>query len=609
MDSNSTDKDPSDLTDPDASGLHLLSPSELRVVLVCDVVESVRWMEHDEDYAISRWQAFSHQVREVIAPAHNGCVVKSTGDGLMLEFASAPQAVKAATAMHGFAVAANDGVIPERQMHLRIGLNEAHIRRDAHDIYGHGVNLAARITALAGPGEIVVTPEVRDFLTDLLDGDIEDLGECYLKHLDSPQRVYRIGLLNQTTPRVPVPAHHAESLQPKIAVIPFDVSALSAEHRSIGDLIADGVIARLVRSKSVRVLSRLSTASLRGLSTSPTRVHNLVGADYVMRGSVASISGRFSISYELSHATSSEVLDAGRLAGTVDDLLRPDSESCAHIADALLRQLFEENVQSALTRPLPHLPSYSLFLGGIAGIHRSLPLENLAGEAALQHVINRHPRSAEPAAWLAQWLAIRVSRGLAAHPEQEIKKAKFLVNRALDAEPNSAFALTVSGLVEAYFIRDFTRADQLYGDALTLNPSDSLAWLYRSTLMAWMDRGSEGVEYAEKALQLSPLHPMRYYIESLAAVPYLVSGDYAKAIALCQQSLKGNRSHASTHRVLVMATELAGNNLDLVTRVQALLQIDPTLTVESFVRRYPGNSGKFVNDMGAALARAGVPLK
>ena len=121
MSSISKDPDPNK-NDLDTSHLQWLSASELRVVLVCDVVESVRWMEHDEDYAISRWQAFAQHVRSVVAPANGGTVVKSTGDGLMLEFASAPSAVKAATAMHSFASAGNMGILPEGQMHLRIGL-------------------------------------------------------------------------------------------------------------------------------------------------------------------------------------------------------------------------------------------------------------------------------------------------------------------------------------------------------------------------------------------------------------------------------------------------------------------------------------------------------
>ena len=170
-----------------------LGAKTMRSILVCDVVESVRWMQNHEDHAVARWSAYTQDMRSTVIPEYGGSVVKSTGDGMLIEFSTVVNAVLAATAMQAAATVGNQGLELDKHMHLRIGIHHTEARRDAHDIYGHGVNLAARITSLAGPGEVVVSEDARDCITDTLDGEIEDMGECYLKHVAEPERVFRIG--------------------------------------------------------------------------------------------------------------------------------------------------------------------------------------------------------------------------------------------------------------------------------------------------------------------------------------------------------------------------------------------------------------------------------
>jgi adenylate cyclase len=275
---------------PDAD---TLSPRELRVVLVCDVVESVRWMEQDEDNAVTRWQAFKQHVRSVIVPAHQGSVVKSTGDGMMIEFPTARGAVQAAVAMHAQAVVDNakharalqntTDQSPAHHLQLRTGIHETQARRDAHDLYGHGVNLAARITTLAGPGEIIVSSSVRDHLTDSIDGDIEDLGECFLKHLSEPQRVYRVGE-RQNPISFELTAQEIKDMAPALAVMSFTSLSPQTVQWAVGDLIAEGVNVLLSKAKQFKLISRLS---LRPFDHDPQRVreaHKLLGVDYALTG-------------------------------------------------------------------------------------------------------------------------------------------------------------------------------------------------------------------------------------------------------------------------------------------------------------------------------------
>jgi adenylate cyclase len=577
----------------------------MRVVLVCDVVESVRWMEYDEDYAISRWNQFVMTVRNRIADGQEGCVVKSTGDGLMVEFDSAQTACASASFMHKAAAEGNHGQNREREMHLRIGIHQAEVHRDAHDLYGHGVNLAARVTQLAGPGETIITPEVRDYLTDSVDGRIEDLGDCYLKHVSEPQRVYRLGNVGKK-PLLSKLDDYDHSLKPTLAIIPFESRSGLQQEKLLGDLLADGVISRLVRSNSLRVLSRFSTLALRNQRYAENDLRRLLGADFVLRGSIVALNNRLIVDFELVSTRDDVVLKADRRTGDVADLFENESESCGSIATAVMDSIIDEQLKSSLTKPLPTLASYSLYLIGVAGIHRSMPRENEAGETALRQLIDRHPRAAEPAVWLAQWLAIKANRGLTQDRATAFKQVRDLIGRALDLEPNNSFGLAVSGLTDAFFNSDFSKAETKYDAALDLNPNDGLAWLYKSILMAWTDRGSEGAIAARKALDLSPLHPMRYYIESLAALPFLVNGDYQSAIELCQSSLRVNKTHTSTYRLLACGLVLNGQEIEAKKVIQSLRSYEPNLSVQSFRENYPGKESVFKRVYADALSAAGL---
>ncbi|MDP3826754.1 MAG: adenylate/guanylate cyclase domain-containing protein, partial [Polaromonas sp.] len=199
-----------------------------------DVVESVRIMEQDQDGFVRRWQQLVEEAEQHVLPLHGGRIVKSLGDGLMLEFANAQSCVKAAFALHSFTRQANSGLRPEHQMHLRMGGHLASFVTDQHDIYGTDVNLTSRVSTLAGPGETVVTADMRDQLAPLLDADVEDLGDCHLKHVREPVRAYRVGPPGDV-PIVPRGNAVELNLRPTIAVIPFAIRSNEPGHQLLGE--------------------------------------------------------------------------------------------------------------------------------------------------------------------------------------------------------------------------------------------------------------------------------------------------------------------------------------------------------------------------------------
>jgi adenylate cyclase len=272
----------------------------IRTVLVVDIVESVRLIELDEEGAIARWLSLVNHVEADLLATAEGRLVKCLGDGMLLEFSNVQKAVSVAFAIQHASKRLNFGVAPDRHMLLRMGIEISDVIIDQRDVYGHGVNLASRLASLAGPDEIVVSAQVRDRLTPVLDADVEDLGECYLKHVEAPVRAYRIG---PPGPRPAItPGFFLGELRPTLAVIPFTAREGTADHRALGEVLAEEMIRELSRSRDVNVISRLSTTAFRGRVVTLAEINAHLKADYVFSGIYRVDGQRMTLDAELAEA-------------------------------------------------------------------------------------------------------------------------------------------------------------------------------------------------------------------------------------------------------------------------------------------------------------------
>lgn len=572
-------------------------PRVRRAIVVVDVVESVRQMQDDEAGFIERWRRFVHQVRTAVLPAHGGRLVKSLGDGMLLEFGRAPQAVAAALAMQALAD-------PSGPLRLRVGAHLADVVVDDSDLYGTGVNLAARVATLALPGEIVVTADVRDELAVSVDAQLDDLGDCHVKHLAEPVRAFRVG---PPSAGLSLGQGHAGATDwhPALAVIP--PSAYGAPGDVLGEVIADEVIAALSKASHLRVISRLSTRAFRDRSNSAREIGAHLGAVYVLSGSYHTDGTRLTLHAELADTREGRVLWADALRGDVRSLFSADCELVQQLAIESARAVVCEEVARAGRRAMPNQESYTLLMAAVHLMHRNSRVDFERGRAMLEHLIDRNPDESLPRAWMGKWYGIRAAQGWTTNVLDDARQALAQVHRALDADPANSLAWAVKGLIHSYINRDMASARAAYESALAANPNESLAWLYSATLAAWSDSGAEAAQSARTAQRLSPLDPLKYYYDSLSATAFLVAGDHDTAIALSRQSLRLNRSHASTHRTLVIAQALAGQQDAARASAQELMQLDPAFRVSLFRQRYPGRDSQHADAFCRALSDAGVP--
>jgi class 3 adenylate cyclase/TolB-like protein len=576
-----------------------------RTLVVLDLVESVRLYELDEEGTLYRWEAFVREV-ETQVPQSGGRLVKSLGDGLIVEFPAVTPALKCTLAMQSILAKSNVGVRSELRMHARIGVHTADVYFHQHDIYGRGVNLASRLATLAQPGQIVISSTVRDLLVSGLDPEVEHIGACYLKHVAEPVNAYRI---QSTMDRQASALSNLSGpfLFPTIGIIPFEGRFVSPPHSVLGELIADATIACLSANGMLRIISRLSTSLLSGRARPLDEISALLGANFIASGSYRMRGDHISLMVELADARNKEVIWANEIQGNLADVLEPKSEMVESICAGIMTAIAAQEMQRAQRLPLPTLEGFSLQLAGSTLMHRSSRQEFDHAREIFEYLIERHPRMPEPRAWLAKWYVLRVTRGLVEDLAAESGRALEQTRRALDASPECSLALAVEGFVHCHMLRDLGGAEERLNRALAVNPNDSLAWLFSCVVHGFRGDGEAAMASADRAIELSPLDPLRHYYDALACSAALAARRLPRAVELAKRALRVNRDHLPTLRALTIAQVESGSLDEARQTAVRVLALEPSLTLRNYVARGPKGAETTRIRYAAALGEAGIP--
>jgi TolB-like protein/class 3 adenylate cyclase len=578
----------------------------LRAVLFVDVVDSVRLIQHDQEGTIQRWRKFTGDVTADDLPRFRGRLVKMQGDGMLLEFESAVDAVECAIAMQARIERGEADFAREQRIRLRMGVHLADVIVDDIDLYGDGVNLAARLRDLGGPQEIVISAAIRDHLTNGLGVTIEDLGERSLKGMARQVRAFRVW------PSSPLPVRPADrprrtGNRPSIAVLPFRNLSGDPAHNFLGDLIAEAVIGDLSRLTDLFVISRLSTTPFRDRLYEPRNVADVLGVRYVLSGTMQTSGTRTRLMAELTEAELGHVIWSERFDGSLGDIFELQDRLSHEMAKRVVPFVRQLELQRTRSKRPEDLTAYERTLRAIDHMHRSSHEDLDQARTMLEAAILAEPEYVAPRAWLAHWYVRRVGQGWSADPKQDRIEANRYATSALELDDKDPWALSVCGLVAAYLNKDLETAIARYDRALTINPSAAFAWVWSTSAHAWLGHGDEAVRRSPMAIELSPFDPNMYSFTSIAGTAHAVAGQYEKAIEFCRQSLRENRMFASTHRILAISLALSGRVEESRAAVRDLLELEPTLTVSRFEQRYPGSDTPQAKIFGAALAAAGVP--
>lgn len=607
-----------------AAGPMIGAARSRRAIVVVDVVESVRLMQADEAAFIGRWRDFVAGVRAELPPRSDGRLVKSLGDGLLLEFAGEARALACARAIQRRAAALNAGRSPRDRLELRVGLHAAEIVVDQLDIYGSGVNLAARLAGLAGPGQIVLSNEFRLAVEgrDPLD-DLEDLGLCYLKHLDAPVRAFRTRASDErryhaagaSAARPPghAPAADegqaapAESGSPALAVLTFVPSSASVDDRVVAELLSDALVARLAVCPWLRVISRWSARALAAEQVSGALAWSAMRAHFLVKGRVHRVGAQLVASVELVDTLDERVLWAGRQAFRGDDLLSADDAVSQELAVDIAHQVVAAQLRHTRTSALPTLEGNVLQFTASSMMHEPDPDAFLRAQAMIDHLIDRYPRLPSPRAWAAMWHVLQVSRGVEHDPERIAGRALDHVNRALDNDGQCSLALAMGGFVHCHLRRDLDAADVALDQALALNPNEAWAWLFKSVVATFRGNADEGWACSTRAANLSPLDPQRHYFDGLRASAAVSAQRWEDAERLARRSLAVNSHHLPTLRGLVIALVQLGRLDEATLHGREVVRLDPEFTLRAYLAAAPPGGVEARRRNVDALRQAGLP--
>jgi adenylate cyclase len=462
--------------------------------------------------------------------------------------------------------------------------------------------MAIRLLLLAAPGQLLVSDEVRDALTDGLDAHVEDLGEHKVGIGSEPVRAYRVeppGMAAFGERRIAGPR-----ILPAIAVVPFSVS--NSEKSIIGQLLAHEIIVRLSQAKGFDVISRMSTRAFCGRSARLSDIGAWLGADYALWGNCEVRGDRLSVQFELANTGSQTVIWAGNQVAPLSAVQEGYADIVGHIVAETSASVLMHELSRAQSQPLETLENYSLLMAAINLVHRTAPSSFAHARQLLQLLGERLPRHPLPSAWLAAW-HVKVNQGWADDMAAEGQLALDCAKRANDSDPNCSIAIAMDGWVHTHLLKRFDIAAERFELAVEANANDSMAWLLKGTLHSFLGQGEEAVQAAERALRLSPLDPRRSYYECLAAGAYLAANSFEHAIELSRKSLRVNRLHSSTLRTLTCSLALSGRIDEARQMAADLMKLEPNLTVSGYLSRHPAASFWTGKAWAEAFRVAGVP--
>ena len=546
----------------------------LVAILAADVVGYTRLMELDEAGTLATLKDLRHNTLSPLVARHQGRIVRVMGDGVLVEFASAVNAVACAVELQQKFGEASAGMPQGRRIVLRIGINLGDVVVEGGDIYGDGVNIAARLEAIAEPGSIVISKKVHDEIGRKLALTYDDLGEQALKNIAAPVRVYRVAAPRESAPEgLPLPA------KPSIAVLPFTNLSADVEQEFFADGLTEDLITELSKAPGLFVIARHSCFAFKNKSVDVRQVAQDLGVRYILEGSARRAAARIRINAQLIDAREGGGhLWAERFDRDLADVFAVQDEVVARIVGALLGKLAVSKLPDR--KPPKNVEAYDLCVRGRFLFQRSVATEGKEARRLFEQAVALDPEYAEAYAWLAQthWMGW-VNWFEPAEPHRPL--ALELARRAVVLDPNNAWAHTVLGFVLQYE-HEYEASAAHLETALRLDPNLADTYAFRTDLLVMEGRSLEALESSAKAFRLNP-HPPAVYYWGKGEAEY-AARQYENAIA----TLRHEATYGTPSRSILAAALAQLGRLEEARIEGRLFMADyPDFRIESFLDTQP----------------------
>lgn len=550
----------------------------LAAILAADVVGYSRLMEQDEAGTLAALKTRWHEIVNPLVAQYHGRVIKVMGDGLLVEFGSAVNAVTCAIDMHKFFAEANGSVPEDRRIILRIGINLGDVIVEGGDLYGDGVNIATRLEALAEPGSTCVSRGVYDQVKRKLDTQFSDLGQQIVKNIVEPVHVYRVGV------EVARAGEKALALpdKPSIAVLPFENISGDPEQEYFADGMVEEIITGLSRMKWLFVIARNSSFIYKGRATDVRQVGRELGVRYVLEGSVRKAGTKVRITGQLIDTSTSVHLWADRFDGEIADVFTLQDQVTACVVGAIAPKVERAEIERTKRKRTENLDAYDYYLRGMAAMQQWTRQGNDEALAHFGEAVQVDPGFATAYGMAARCYTVRKAGGWMRDPAQENAEAEKLARRAVELGADDAIALCTAGFAFCDIVGDYVGADALVERALVLNPNLAMAWLFSGWVKVSLGEPDAAIERVGRAMRLSPQDPQMFSMQNAIACAHFVAGRYSEALSWAKTALREQPSFVLPNCIAATSAALAGRLDEAQKAIAHLRQIAPELTISNF---------------------------
>jgi len=575
----------------------------LAAILAADVAGYSRLMGMDEEGTHERLKVHLGELVNPKIDEHRGRIVKNTGDGVLAEFASVVDAVRCAVEIQRGMTDREPGVPEERRIRFRVGINLGDVIVDEQDIFGDGVNVAARLEALAEPGGICVSRVVRDQVRDRLDYGFEDLGEQRVKNIARPVRAYRVRdravSVEQRSLASPQPLPLPD--KPSIAVLAFQNMSGDPEQEYFADGMVEEIITALSRIRWLFVIARNSSFTYKGRSVDVKQVGRELGVRYVLEGSVRRAGQQIRITGQLIDALTGAHLWADHFDGSLEDVFELQDRVAISVAGVIEPALQAAEIRRSVDRPTSDLTAYDLFLRALAHVPSERGI--FAAFDLFRRAIERDPYYA-PALAGAAFCHMRLHvSGWSKDPDGDQREGLNLARRALQVTGDDPCVLAWSAYVLAYFGEDIDAAIPLIDRALALNPSFAYGWLWSGWLRLWAGQPQLAISHFETSLRLSP-HARAAGTLMAIGVAYFFAQRFEDAAAMLLRSLQEQPDWAPTYRMLAACYAHMRRLDDARKIVERLRAITPLIIPNAAHWRNPEHRELYLSGLRLAAGEA-----
>jgi adenylate cyclase len=585
----------------------------LAAVLAADVAGYSRLMGRDEEGTLANLKSLRKSLVDPCIAAHRGRIVKTTGDGMLVEFASAVDAARCAIEIQRGMAAQNAGVPQDTRIEYRIGIHVGDIIIDDNDIFGDGVNIAARLEGIAEPGGVCISDDAQRQVRGKVELAFDDMGPQSLKNIAEPMRAWRLRLNGSAASPAPAKAT-AESApaltlpdKPSIAVLPFQNMSGDPEQEHFADGMVEDIITGLSRSKALLVIARNSSFTYKGKAVDIKQVGRELGVRYVLEGSVRKSGNRARITGQLIDAASDVHLWADRFDGLLDDIFDLQDRVTSSVIGAISPHLERAEIERAQRKPTESLQAYDYYLRALANSYRYTREANLEMLELTRAASAIDPQFALPHALAALSFTQRKAFGWSANIADEISETRRLARQAIELDRDDARVLTMAGFGLAYVVGEVEEAAVFLARAVQLDPNLVLARTWMGWTKVYLGDTDGAIEQLEVALRVNPLDPRRYTTSTAMAYAHFFAGRNDEASALATNVVRQQPNYLAAQLAMMACHAVAGRIDEARQACAAVLRIDPTQRISVPSARAPFRLPQDVEKLSQAFRIAGMP--